>query len=355
MNWSSCSSTKYASIRTIFTTGDTTMTQQQKIFVTRKHIIPEAITYLQDRFNVEVWQQNSPPPKALLLEKVAECAALLTEVTDIIDAEVLSAASTLKVVANRAVGLDNIDIPEATRNGVLVCNTPGVLHESCADFTLGLMLSLARNITYGDRRIRAKEWKIFDQIPYLGADVHGATLGIVGMGLIGTAVARRAAAFDMKMLYHSRSRKPEVEQRLGVQWCDDIDSVLKESDFVSLHMPLTPETEYLIDQPQLALMKPTAYLINTTRGRTVNPSALYDALKAGVIAGAALDVTDPEPIPHDHPLLSLQNVLFTPHIASASQQTVRRMGQMAADNIIAALHGEPIPACVNPEALVQGI
>ena len=189
-----------------------------KYFVTRAHIIPEAIEYLRDRLDVEVWEQNSPPPKSLLMQKANERDAFLTEVTDIIDEQVLNAASTLKVVANRAVGLDNIDIPAATRNGVLVCNTPGVLHESCADFTMGLMLSLARNIAYGDRRIRAREWTVFDQIPYLGTDVYGATLGIVGLGLIGTAVARRARAFDMSVLYHSRTRKPDAEQSLGLQW-----------------------------------------------------------------------------------------------------------------------------------------
>ena len=322
-----------------------------KIFVTRSHIVPDAITFLQSRFDVEVWQENTPPPRALMLEKARECAALLTEVTDVIDAELLDGATTLKVVANRAVGLDNIDIPAATRNGILIGNTPGVLHESCADFTLGLILSLARNITYGDRKIRAKEWTVFDQIPYLGTDVYGATLGIVGMGLIGTAVARRARAFDMRIIYHSRTRKPEVEADLGAEWRDDMDAVLSEADFVSLHMPLTPETEYMVGKRELELMRPTAFLINTTRGRTVNPHALYDALSGGEIAGAALDVTDPEPIPHDDPLLSLDNLLLTPHISSASHQTVRRMGQMSADNIIAALQGEPMPSCVNPEAL----
>ena len=323
----------------------------KRIFITRSHIIPEAIAYLDGIFDIEVWQQNSPPPRELLLEKAQECDALLTEVTDIIDAELLDHAANLKVVANRAVGLDNIDIPAATRNGILIGNTPGVLHESCADFTFGLILALARNIAYGERRIRAGEWTVFDQIPYLGADVYGATLGIVGMGLIGTAVARRARAFDMRIIYSSRTRKPEIEAELGAEWRDDMDTVLSEADYVSLHMPLTPDTEYMIGKRELELMQPTAFLINTTRGRTVDPRALYDALVDGAIAGAAIDVTDPEPIPFDDPLLSLDNLLITPHIASASRQTVRRMGQMSADNIIAALSGEPMPSCVNPEAL----
>jgi glyoxylate reductase len=323
----------------------------QKIYVTRSHIIPEAIAYLDDIYDIEVWQHNEPPPRALMLEKAQECDALLTEVTDIIDAELLDKATNLKVVANRAVGLDNIDIPAATRNGILIGNTPGVLHESCADFTFGMILALARNIAYGERRIRAGEWKVFDQIPYLGTDVYGATLGIIGMGLIGTAVARRASAFEMRIVYYSRTRKPEIEANLGAEWCDEMDAVLSKADYVSLHMPLTPETEYMIGKRELELMQPTAFLINTTRGRTVNPRDLYDALSSNSIAGAAIDVTDPEPIPFDDPLLSLDNLLITPHIASASRQTVRRMGQMSADNIIAALRGETMPSCVNPAAL----
>ena len=321
-----------------------------KIFITRSHIIPEAIAYLDGIYDIEVWQQNSPPPRDLMLEKARQCDALLTEVTDIIDAELLDQATNLKVVANRAVGLDNIDIPAATRNGILIGNTPGVLHESCADFTFGLILALARNIAYGERKIRAGAWKVFDQIPYLGTDVHGATLGIIGMGLIGTAVARRAKAFDMRIIYNSRTRTPEVETELGAEWRDDMDAVLSQADYVSLHMPLTPDTEYMIGKRELELMQPTAFLINTTRGRTVNPQDLYDALAGGVIAGAAIDVTDPEPIPFDDPLLTLDNLLITPHIASASRQTVRRMGQMSADNIIAALNGDTMPGCVNPEA-----
>ena len=288
------------------------------------------------------------------MKRRRECDALLTEVTDIVDAELLDCAVNLKVVANRAVGLDNIDIPAATRNGILIGNTPGVLHESCADFTFGLILALARNIAYGERKIRASDWKVFDQIPYLGTDVHGATLGIVGMGLIGTAVARRARAFDMRIIYYSRTRKSEVEAELGANWRAELDGVLSEADYVSLHMPLTPETEYLIGERELGLMKPTAFLINTTRGRTVDPHALYGALAEGAIAGAAIDVTDPEPIPFDDPLLTLDNLLVTPHIASASRQTVRRMGQMSADNIIAALNGDTMPSCVNPEALEKG-
>ncbi len=324
------------------------MASKKKVFATRGHIIPDGLAYLAEMYDVEIWRDDAPPSKCILKAKAQQCEALVTEITDIVDSEVLDAAVALNVVSNRAVGVDNIDIPAATRNGVLVGNTPGTLHESCADFTLGLILSLARNIAYGDRRIRGGEWKVFDQMPYVGTDVHGATLGIVGMGHIGEAVARRAAAFDMRIIYHSRTRKREVERRLGVEWRIGLDSVLQDADFVSLHVPLTPQTEHLIGARELSLMRQDAHLINTTRGRTVHPGALYDALAGGVIAGAALDVTDPEPIPHDHPLLTLDNVVFTPHISSASRQTLRRMGQMVADNVVAALEGKPMPSCVNP-------
>ncbi len=323
---------------------------REKLFITREHIIPEAIKFLAEHHDVEVWKERTAPPRDLLIEKAGECAGLLTEITDLVDKELLDQASTLRVVANRAVGMDNIDIPEATRHGVLVANTPGVLHESCADFAFGLMLSLARNITYGDRQIRAGEWKMFDQIPYVGTDVYEATLGIIGMGLIGTAVARRATAFNMKIIYNSRTRKPEVEESLGAEWRPNMDSIFKEADYVSLHMPLTSDTEYMVSSRELDLMKPTAFLINTTRGRTVDPKALYTAVSDGFIAGAAIDVTDPEPIGIDDPLLTLPNVLISPHIASASTATMRKMGQMAADNIMAALEGKPMPSCVNPKA-----
>ncbi len=323
---------------------------REKLFITREHIIPEAIKFLAEHHDVEVWKERTAPPRDLLIQKAGECAGLLTEITDLVDKELLDQASTLRVVANRAVGMDNIDIPEATRHGVLVANTPGVLHESCADFAFGLMLSLARNIAYGDRQIRAGEWKMFDQIPYVGTDVHEATLGIIGMGLIGTAVARRATAFNMKIIYNSRTRKPEVEESLGAEWRPDMDSIFKEADYVSLHMPLTADTEYMVSSRELDLMKPTAFLINTTRGRTVDPKALYTAVSGGTIAGAAIDVTDPEPIGIDDPLLTLPNVLISPHIASASTATMRKMGQMAADNIMAALEGKPMPSCVNPKA-----
>ena len=322
---------------------------EQKIFVTRI-IVPDAISKLEENFEVEVWQEPTPPPKALLLQKVKECDGFMIESNDMMDDEVFSAAGRLKVVSTRAIGIDNIDLASATRNGVIVGNTPGILHESCADFTMGLILSLARQVTRSNRKVIAGEWKIFDQTPYLGTDVYGKTLGLIGLGLIGTAVAKRAKAFDMNILYHSRTRKPDIEDMYGVQWTADLDGLLSSSDYVSIHVPLGPETQGLIGREEIKKMNNDAFLINTSRGGTVDPDALRESLAAGEIAGAALDVTLPEPILPDDPLVHMENVIVTPHIASASAATLRRMGLMSADNIISYLKGKPMPACLNPEA-----
>ena len=322
---------------------------EQKIFVTRI-IVPDAITKLEENFEVEVWQEPTPPPKALLLQKVKECDGFMIESNDMMDDEVFSAADRLKVVSTRAIGIDNIDLASATRNGVIVGNTPGILHESCGDFTMGLILSLARQVTRSNRKVIAGEWKIFDQTPYLGTDVYGKTLGLIGLGLIGTAVAKRAKAFDMNILYHSRTRKPDIEDMYGVQWTADLDGLLSSSDYVSIHVPLGPETQGLIGREEIKKMNNDAFLINTSRGGTVDPDALRESLAAGEIAGAALDVTLPEPILPDDPLVHMENVIVTPHIASASAATLRRMGLMSADNIISYLKGKPMPACLNPEA-----
>ena len=324
----------------------------KKVFVTRRRV-PEAIELLKQHFDVDVWEGSSAPDRSVVLQKVIQCDGILTEIDDIMDKEVLRASTSLRVVANRAVGLDNVDVDEATRCGIVVANTPGVLHESCADFTFALILAVARNVAYADRRVREGAWKAFDQSPYLGQDVHGKTLGIVGLGQIGTAVARRARGFDMRVVYFSRTRKPADEERYGVEWMADLSSLLRESDFVSLHVPLTPETRHLISEAELGIMRPNAILINTTRGPTLDLKALYDALSRGSIAGAGLDVTDPEPISPDDPLLSLSNVVITPHISSASSATVRNMGMIAARNIVACLTGQPMPSCVNPEALAD--
>ena len=210
---------------------------------------------------------------------------------------------------------------------------------------------MARNLSYSNKQIVTGEWKFFDQTPYLGTDVHDKVLGLVGFGLIGRTVARRAAGFNMKVLYYSRTRKPEHEASLGVQWVPDLPSLLKKSDYVSIHIPLTDQTRHFIGTRELDYMKPTGFLINTSRGGTVDSNALREALAHGRIAGAALDVTDPEPIDPDDPLVTMKNVVVTPHIASATAATLRSMGLMAADNIIAGLTGTPMPSCVNFDAV----
>ena len=321
----------------------------QKIFVSRPYH-PEAVDLLSQDYEVEVWPQKTSPPREFLIEKASECHGMLMESYDTMDGEVFRTAGPLGVVSNRAVGTDNLDIPEATARGILLGNTPGVLQQSCADMAFALMLDVARRVAYSDREVRAGRWTMLDQTPYLGTDVHGKTLGIVGLGGIGEAVARRAQGFDMDVVYFSRTRKPELEQLLGLRWAAGLPELLGQSDFVSLHMPLTDDTRGLIGGAELGLMKTDAFLINTSRGATVDPRALYDALSSGEIAGAALDVTDPEPIPADDPLLSLPNVVITAHIASASTATFRTMALMAAQNIIAALNGQPMPSCINPEA-----
>ena len=322
----------------------------KKVFVTRI-IVPDAIAKLKQNFEVEVWEEPTPPPKNLVMQKAQECDGMMIESNDLMDDEVFSAAEQLRVVGTRAIGIDNIDLDSATRNGVLIGNTPGILHESCADFTFGLILSLARQVTRSNRKVIEGEWKIFDQTPYLGTDVYGKTLGLIGLGLIGTAVAKRAKGFDMDILYHSRTRKPDVEESFGLRWAPDLDELLSSSDYVSVHVPLGPETQGFIGSKEIQKMNKDAFLINTSRGGTVDPDALREALMAGEIAGAALDVTSPEPILPDDPLVHMENVIVTPHIASASAATLRRMGLMAADNVISHLRGETMPACLNPEAV----
>ena len=265
----------------------------------------------------------------------------------------LDNASRLKIIADRSVGTDNVDIPAATRNGVLLTNTPGILQDACADMTFALLLSFARQVTRSDRDIRAGKWTVFDQTPWLGLDAYNKTLGIFGFGGIGQKVARRAAGFDMRVIYYSRSRKPEAEEELGVEWAGDMDTLLSESDYVSLHCPLTDETRGVIGEAEFAKMKSSAVLINMARGAVVQQQALYEALASNEIAGAAIDVCDPEPIAMDDPLLTLDNLVMTPHIGSASAATFAAMGMMAATSIVAALSGEPVKNMVNPEALAN--
>lgn len=261
-------------------------------------------------------------------------------VVDRISPEMLEPAKSLLVVANMAVGYDNIDPAEAARRGVWVTNTPGVLAETTADMAFALMMAAARHVVASDRDTRAGGWETWSPTGFLGVDVHGATLGIVGLGEIGSAMARRARGFGMRVVYSGRTRKPEAEQELGCQFAA-LEQLLTESDFVSVHTPLNAETRGLFGKREFGLMKPTAIFINTARGQVVDQAALIEALESKQIAGAALDVTDPEPLPLDNALYRFENVVITPHIASASLATRSKMAEMAAENIIEVLAGRP--------------
>jgi glyoxylate reductase len=320
-----------------------------KVYVTR--LLPKpAMDRINSYCDAKTWEGELPPPKDVIVENIQEIDGLLSLLTDKIDAEVMDRAPGLKVISNYAVGFDNIDIPAATKRGIMVTNTPGVLTETTADFAFALMMAAARRIVEGDKVVRAGKWQTWGPMTLLGQDVQGATLGIVGLGRIGAAVARRARGFDMKIQYYDVIRNQQAEQELGIQFVD-LDKLLAESDFVTLHTNLTPQTHHLIDVKRLEKMKRNCILVNTSRGPIVDNMALYQALRDGKIAYAALDVTEPEPIPKDHPLLTLDNVIIAPHIASASVATRTKMALMAADNLIAGLKGEMPPNPVNPEVL----
>ena len=319
-----------------------------RVFVTRQ-FFPEALEVLTGAADTEGWPDDEPPSPEQLLEKAGEADGILTNIMDRIDADVFQAAHRLKVVSQLGVGVDNIDVVEATRRGVLVGNTPGVLAKATADIAFGLLMSAARRISEGDRWLRAGNWKMqYHPMVWLGAEIHGATLGIVGMGQIGVEMAKRARGFDMRVIYYSRTRKLELESELGMEYFEPSD-LLSTADFVTLHIPLTQETRHFIGERELRLMKPTAILINAARGAVVDSRALYTALKEGWISGAALDVTDPEPILPDDPLLTLDNLVITPHIGSASIDSRRRTCLLAARNVVAGIQGRRLEACANPE------
>jgi glyoxylate reductase len=320
-----------------------------RVFVTRA-VPGDALDLLREAgCDVDLWPGDGPPPPHELAAHLATADAAMTMVTDHVDAAMLDGAPSLKVIANVAVGYDNASPELAAARGIWVTNTPGVLAETVADFTFGLLLDAARRITEGDRDTRAGGWQTWSPTAFTGPDLFGATLGIVGMGEIGEAVARRARGFEMRVLYTSRSPKPKVDAA-GLGERVTLDALLAQSDFVSLHTPLTPETRHLIGVEQLARMKPSAILVNTARGGVVDHDALVTALRERQIAGAALDVTEPEPLPVDHPLYTFENVVITPHIGSASLATRAKMARMAAENILAALRGEQPPNPVNRPA-----
>lgn len=319
-----------------------------KIFVTR--IIPEkGLEMLRLQADVEVWPDPSPPDYPILLQKVKGIDALLCMLTDTIDGSLMDAIGPqVKVISQFAVGVDNIDITAATRRGIPVGNTPGVLTDTTADLAWALIMAAARRVVEGDKFTRSGKWKTWGPIDFLGRDIYGATLGIVGFGRIGRAMAKRAQGFDMRILYYSRRRHPEAEQKYCAQYVD-LDTLLHESDFVSLHTNLSEETHHLMNATRFKKMKSGSILINTARGPVVDPPALYHALASGTIAYAALDVTEPEPIRPDDPLLTLDNIIICPHIGSASHKTRGKMALMAAENLIAGLKGERLPNCVNPQ------
>jgi glyoxylate reductase len=320
-----------------------------RVFVARR-IPEEGLRTVTSATDANVWPDELPPSRDELLRAVAACDGILTLLTARVDAELLDAAGAgLKVGSNYAVGFDNVDVPECTRRRIPVGNTPGVLTETTADLAWALLMAAARRIVEGADYVRAGKWKTWGPLLLLGPDVHGATLGIVGFGRIGQALARRAGGFGMKVLYHDVGRAPAtMETSLGAAFVP-LEQLLAESDFVSLHVNLTPETNHLLNADRLGMMKASAVLVNTSRGPVVDNAALADALRDGVIAAAALDVTEPEPLPVDHPLVGMANCLVVPHIASASHATRARMAEMAAANLLAGLRGDRLPTPVNPE------
>jgi len=320
-----------------------------RVFVGRR-LPGAALERLAAQADMRLWEGELPPPRETLLAEAREAEGLLTLLTDRVDSELLAIAPKLKAVSNMAVGFDNIDVPACTARGILVGNTPGVLTDTTADFAFALLMAAARRVVEADAFTRAGRWQTWDPGLLLGQDVHHASIGIVGMGQIGQAVARRAHGFAMRVLYTDEIPRPETEAATGARRVT-LDELLREADFVTLHVPLMAETRHLLNVERLALMKPTAVLINTSRGPVVDQAALAEALRQGRPAFAALDVTDPEPIAMDDSLVSMPNTIIAPHIASGSRATREKMADMAVDNLLAGLRGELPPNCVNPEAL----
>ncbi len=326
------------------------MSSRPRVFVTRR-IMQDALDLIDRSADMEVWPDEEPPSPQVLRERAAGVDGILTNIMDRVDAPLLDAAPGLRVISQLAVGLDNVDVAEATRRGIPVGYTPGVLAKATADVGFALLMSAARRIGESDRWVRDGQWTLaFHPLRWLGVDIHDKTLGIIGLGQIGLEMARRGRGFDMRILYHSRTRRPDLEGEYGLEYVD-LSTLLSESDFVSLHVPLTPETRHYIGEAELRQMKSTAILVNVARGPVVDSRALYRALKEGWIYGAGLDVTDPEPIPADDPLLTLDNVVISPHVGSASLASRGAMCMLAARNLLSGLAGRPMESCANPEAL----
>ena len=326
-----------------------------KVFITRNipAVGPQKLRQ-QSGWDVQQWEKDEVIPRETLLQAVKGCDAILSLLTERIDAELIEAAGPqLKVVANLAVGFDNFVVPEMSQRGVIGTNTPDVLTDTTADLAFSLLMATARMLPQAQKYVLDDKWKTWEPLGFLGQDVHHATLGLVGLGRIGAAMARRGAGFEMKVIYYDAYRRQDLEQQYGYEYRDSVEAVLREADFVSLHTPLMEETRHLMNAERLAMMKKTAILINSSRGPVVDPGALYEALKAGTIWAAGLDVTEPEPLPVTDPLLTLDNCLVVPHIASASIKTRDNMSELAADNIINVLNGRAPKTPVNKEVVEQ--
>lgn len=316
------------------------------------HLTDDILSLLAQECDVRANGEDRPMERADLLEAVAGADGFLSMITDAVDAELMDSSPRLRVVSNMAVGYNNIDVAAATARGIVVTNTPGILTEATAELAFALVLASARRVADLDRRTRAGEWTCWAPLLFLSREVSGKTLGVIGLGRIGKAVARRAKAFGMEVLYHNRARLDAGDERdLGVEYAE-FDELLKRADFVSLHVPLSGETRHLIGRRELGLMKPTAYLVNTSRGAVVNEAALVEALREKRIEGAGLDVYENEPVLAPG-LTSLDNVVLMPHVGSATVETRMKMARMAADNLLAGLRGERPAHVVNPEVMTR--
>jgi len=327
----------------------TTASGRPAVLITR--VLPsEAVALVRSQAHVDIHDTDSAMPRADLLRRLKGRHGLLSVITDAVDEELFASSPELRVVSNVAVGYNNIDVPAATRRGVVVTNTPDVLTDTTADFAWTLLMATARRVVEADRYVREHRWRSWEFMLLLGGDIHGKTLGVVGFGRIGRAVARRALGFNMKVLYQDAVQAdPETERELRATRVD-FATLMRQSDFVTLHTPLLPETRHLINAESLRLMKKTAYLVNAARGPVVDEAALVQALKENWIAGAGIDVFEDEPKVHPG-LLGLTNVVLAPHIASASHETRLRMAMLAVQNCLAVLDGKTPPTPVNPEVL----
>lgn len=318
------------------------------VYITRR-LPEEELAVLKEIANVNMWEkEDTPVPRDILLEEAGKADALLTMLTESVDRELLDASKRLKIVSNMAVGYDNIDVSYATEKGILIGHTPDILTDTTADLTFGLLMATARRMAEASEYVKEGKWTNWAPFLLAGTDVHHKTIGIIGMGRIGEAVAKRASGFEMNILYHNRRRKTDAEKELGARYCS-FDELLASSDFVVCMTPFTPETEGMFNRNVFRKMKKTAIFINASRGGVVNESDLYDALREKEIAGAGLDVFCNEPIGSDHPLLSLPNVVALPHIGSATMETRLKMVRLAVENVTGALTGKKDMKIVNKE------